>query len=438
MFWAFLAVAAAADWVPARWASSDPATLDLVKATPLNCLLVERAHWSREFNAAADKAGVAVLAVVRGGEDIAGLGFHGVVADPATSARWRDSGLPVVETAPRTRMRFDSADPVLATFQAVWPGVNATEDEAHAAPSGGPWIDTNAGFLRFARALTPARIWMANSPPAGKVYPAARYAQAVADAAMVGARWVVALDADLEKRLLAREEKALAAWKLIGTHLAYWESHPEWRAMEPAGKLAVVQDAAAGGLLSGSILDMITTKHTPVRPVPLARLSPERMAGTKMAVNADPAAITDEQREILRNFTRAGNTMLNAPVGFRFPHQREDQVVLDKDDVAKVDAMWKDVNSMTGRHNLGARLFNVAGMLSNLVAPTSGKPVVLHLVNYTDYAVENVTVHVLGRFGKARLLEPGGVDRAVALFEHEDGTGLEIDKVASVATIVLE
>ena len=37
----------------------------------------------------------------------------------------------------------------------------------------------------------------------------------------------------------------------------------------------------------------------------------------------------------------------------------------------------------------------------NLVAP-DGKTVILHLVNYADYPVENVTVHFLGEFSAPR------------------------------------
>ena len=44
--------------------------------------------------------------------------------------------------------------------------------------------------------------------------------------------------------------------------------------MRAWGKLALVQDPAKGGLLSGGILDMIAVKHTPVRPVAKQQLSP--------------------------------------------------------------------------------------------------------------------------------------------------------------------
>jgi hypothetical protein len=61
----------------------------------------------------------------------------------------------------------------------------------------------------------------------------------------------------------------------------------------------------------------------------------------------------------------------------------------------------------------------------------------LHLVNYTDYPVEAITVHALGRYGKATLLTPSG-PRAVECYETEDGTGVDIPKLEDVAILVLE
>jgi hypothetical protein len=336
-------------------------------------------------------------------------------------------------------MPFDAADPVIGTNQGVWPGINEADDgAAKAAPSGGPWIDTNSGFLRFARALTASRVWIATVPPKGKIYPTARYLQAIGDAAMTGARWVVALDSDLEMRLYARQPQALLAWARITEVLAFYESHVEWRSLPAYGKLALIQDVDTGGLISGGVLDMISVKHTPVKPVPGSKLSTSAMEGAQLAVNVDPASMNDPQRNTLREFTRAGGTLLTAPPGWRFPPQRPDQITLDKDDIEKLDAIWKEVNSMTGRRNLGARLFNVSSMLSNIIGPVSGRPLVLHLVNYSDFAVENVTVHLLGRYSKARLLEPGRNERALATYEHEEGTGVDVDKVSAVAALIVE
>ena len=370
------AAVGAAGWVPARWSSHDPKTLELVAETPVNCLLVEEDAWSPAFSAAAGARGIVLLGVVHAPADaaavvkkaraaeLAGLVLEGDF-DPDAGAAYEPAGT-VIHLPPRSAMRFDRAAPVVGTDQGVWPGVRV---EAKAAPTGGPWIDTNSGFLRFARAATDAPVWIANRPPEHTVLPVARYLQAISDAETVGARWVVALHQEFDRRLLEREPKALADWKRIGAQLRFFEEHKDWRALKPFGRLAIVEDPSSGALLSGGVLDMIAVKHTPVRPVPLAQLGEGSLKGASMAVNVDPEAVSPGQKETLRGFTRGGGTLLSAPPGWKFPLPRKDQITLEKKEMERLDDIWKDINSMIGRRNLGARLFNVSTMLSTCWHP---------------------------------------------------------------------
>ena len=96
------------------------------------------------------------------------------------------------------------------------------------------------------------------------------------------------------------------------------------------------------------------------------------------------------------------------------------------------------MNSMTGRRNLGVRLFNVSSMLSNFVESDDHKQSVLQFVNYSGFPVENVTVHVLGKFKSARLLSPGSPPKTVEVYEVEEGTGVDVDSVTVAATLLLE
>ncbi|MGH9632095.1 MAG: hypothetical protein ACRD7E_27640, partial [Bryobacteraceae bacterium] len=288
MLLALLLMASVADWVPMRWTSADPNSLELLKGTPINCLLLERESWSRKFNEAAAGKEIATLGVVRSGSDLeeipakagdlklTGIVLEGdfVLADAERIRRaLSDSKLVLIELPSRVRMRFDTSGPVVGTYQGIWPGIHADEDSTKAAPSGAPWIDTNSGFLRFVRAMTGSPIWIGHTPPTKTVITSEHYSQAICDAAMVGARWILALDENLSKRLHAGEAEALKDWKIITQQLAHFESHKEWRAMQPVGQLALVQDVDSGALFSGGILDMIAVKHTPVLPVPKAKLS---------------------------------------------------------------------------------------------------------------------------------------------------------------------
>ena len=434
-------LAAPADWVPMRWNGETAASLALLEPGPVNCLLLERDRWKPELLDAAGKRGLVTLGVVRPGADASiPSALHGIVLEgdfpPAEAARYRDLGKPVVELSGRHRLRFDGSQLVSATWQGVWPGIQLEEEgSTKSAPSGAPWINTNTGFLRFARAASPrTALWIGVRPPEKNTFRVERYLQAIGDAAMSGARWIVALDPDFEKRLFAGEPRALKDWNRIAQHLRFYEEHREWRGLDPYGLLAVVEDTP-GALLSGGILDMIAVKHTPVRPMPSRRLEGGVPSGAQMAVNVNPDTLTAPQQEALRRFARSGGTLLTGPPGWKFPAIPDGQITLGDEAVKTLDTIWKELNSMTGRRNLGVRLFNVASMLSNLTASPDGKTLYLHLVNYSDYPIESVTAHVLGKWTAARLLTPEGPPKDLELYPVDEGTGIDIPQLSAVGVI---
>jgi hypothetical protein len=438
-------------WVPLRWPSGDASSLGLVEGSALNCLLVPEAKFSSEFNRAAREKNLVVLATLAPGAAVVArakkaldLGFDGLVLEGAFAAEDKKAvealGKPVVALGLRGEISLEAtAPPIIGTFQGVWAGINPHEEgSAKAAPSGAPWIDTNAGFLRFVRASTERSFWLSATPPANTVVSLPRYLQMIGDAAMVGARWVITFEEAYFAKLLAREAKAVKDFQRVKQVVGFLEENRALSLLPPYGQLAVVEDVQNGALLSGSVLDMITVKHTPVRPVRSKQIRPEVFREAKMAVNVDPESLTSEQQQILRGFTRAGGTVLTAPPGWRMPEPKVDQVTLDAKDVEKLDQIWKEVNSMTGRRNLGARLFNVSSMLSNMTATEDGNKVVLYLVNYAEYPVDTIAVHLLGKYKRASVYWPERKAKSVELYDNEDGSGLDIDVLDSVAILVAE
>ncbi|MGA2135864.1 MAG: hypothetical protein ABSH50_26535 [Bryobacteraceae bacterium] len=456
VFLAAIPLAAAippAAWVPARWNGTNPKNLDQLSGTPINCLLL--ADYTPAFVAGATARGLVTLALLKPGQDPADParkaihdGMQGVVLEgefpQAAVARVRDlltgTHAVVVELTSRARMPLGGADPIVGTYQGVWPGIQVLDNgAAKAAPSGSPWIDTNTGFIRSVRAWGPAAIWLGYLPPTHSVITGERYLEAITDAAMAGARWIVALDPAFSARLESGDPSAAKDWRSMAQVLQFFESHAEWRSLKPYGKLAVVQDHD-DALLSGGILDMIAAKHTPMRPIPGQRLTSDSLQGTSMAVDVDADALTAEQREILKNFARAGNTVLTAPPGWKgHSALAGDQITLDKAELDRLNDIWHDVQSMTGRKNLGVRLFNVSSMLSNVLATDDGKQVVVELVNYSAYPIENVTVQLLGNFKHAQLLTPDGAPKDLDVYvTDEGGTGVDIDRVSACAAVRLD
>jgi hypothetical protein len=446
------------DWVPARWPSSDPKSLELLAGTPVNCLWLERPQWSAEFGAEAAKRGIATLGVIRReGDPIAAVqalvktGFTGAVVE----GNFDDYSLLIIggalarakmfylESGPRTRMRFDTESPILSTSQGMWPGIHVEKGStATAGPTANPWIDTNTGFLRFAKASTEAAIWVAVTPLPNNVYPVQRYMQAIGDAAMNGGRWVVALDDDLSKRLMAREPKALSDWTRICAALTHFEERREWRAAVPAGQVAVLEDYSEARF-SGGLFDMLAAKHVPAYPVPYGKVGAAALRGARVAVEPDPESLPALEQPVVKAFADAGKSVVRGEAAPKKAPStgvdaKDDEFIFDATDT-RVDALWRKVSAVVGRENMGARLFNVAGMLSNLLTTRGQRQLVLHLVNYSEFPTSGITARVPGNWRHARLYRPGEAPADLDLERTEDGTGFAIDqRVVTIATVVLE
>jgi hypothetical protein len=450
MLVALMLAAGMAHWVPARWHSGDPKSLELLTGTPINCLLLD-APADPAFARQAAKQGIALVAVVRPGDNLmdavrrAGdARMNGIVlegdfdASEVTHLRERIK-LPVIELPSRHRIRLDADHPITGTSEGLWPGIEIEHGGTRlTGPTATPWIDTNSGFLSFFRAATSAAIWVGVGPPGGKVFPADRYLQAVGDAAIAGTQWIVSLDRDLEQRLLAREPRALQTWQRIGAYLRYFEEHREWSGYTPYSKLALIEDEDNGGLLSAGLLDMISFQHTPVRVIPRRRLNARQLEGVRIVLNVDAEPVTPEEAKSLDGFARAGGTVLAPPAGWKFPHVPESQITPGRRQLEQMEPMWEVAYRATVRKNFGVRLFNVASTVAALRANQDGSSLLIHLLNFTDFAGESITIHALGQWKRAQLYSPEAAARKLDIYEIPDGTGIDVERVPVFTTIRLD
>jgi hypothetical protein len=441
-----LALPAVQECTPARWRDPAPEALELLRGTPVNCLLAAETAWGRELIAKAHEAGLLVLASVSAGDLAAArraidAGADGIAAEGPRSqalADWaREHGRLLVEIVPRAQLRFDPGEKVIATYEGLWAGVRVEKDETKAQPTGGPWIETNTGYLRFARAAAPpgAALWMAHRAP-DEPQPVSRYVQQIADAASCGAKWVLDFDEEFWRRLRAREEKGRRDWARLMAAMRFLHEHREMLGWPEAGALAVVMDGGSGGLVSGGIIDMITAKHIPLRIALPSQLS--GLAGeVRTLLTIDPASLTAEQREAARAVARRGATLVNGPAGWKLEPPPPGRITYTDEQVKQLDQIWREVNSIIGRRNYGVRVFGAPGMLSTLKEPETGGQFALLLVNYTDYPVENITLHFPFRIQRARLLTPRGAS-APEVYETEEGSGADLARVEDLALLSFE
>src|SRR5437879_2689693 len=122
MLFALFLLAGLTDWVPMRWISADPKSLDLLKGTPINCVLLDQQDVTPQFAKAAAGAGVSTLGVIHPGGNAIGevrraidAKLAGVVLEgdfeAASAERIRstltDSRVPLIELLARSQINLD-------------------------------------------------------------------------------------------------------------------------------------------------------------------------------------------------------------------------------------------------------------------------------------------------------------------------------------------
>jgi hypothetical protein len=62
----------------------------------------------------------------------------------------------------------------------------------------------------------------------------------------------------------------------------------------------------------------------------------------------------------------------------------------------------------------------------------------VHVLNFTDFAGEAITIHALGKWKHARLYSPEAPVKDLEVYEIPEGTGIDVDRIPVFATIRLD
>jgi len=350
-------------WVPARWDGGpveiahragdkalsdagvrdvisgwyDPATLDLLKDTPINCLLVtlsggadsqtEKRQFQlvKEYARQARERGIAVLGVVYPGADpdavvsaVAEAQLDGVVPEGkyqgdlafATGLeqrlRARNSAARVIPIAPARLLR-ETAWPVLAV-EGESPGVGKGDHTTVASPTGGVWVDSNIWLTRSFHMSPDRPVWISHRPRNGSP---GIYSRSIADAAAAGARWIVTLDDSLRASLLHRETKAMAEWRAMMSDLSWFEGRTGWRDLAPSGNVGIVLDTtAAAAADTEEYLNLVARRQIPYRVIYRRELVAPALDGMRALLAFDFNPPTEAERKLLRAFAARGGLVL--------------------------------------------------------------------------------------------------------------------------------
>jgi hypothetical protein len=491
-------------WIPARWPGGplelerraqdktmpadpdlretirqwyDPATLDLLRGTPINCLLLT---WSagrdsetekqqqklvQAYAQEARRRGIAVVGLIRPGgapssftESALEAGLDGLAMEGGFPGDVRF--LPEVRQALRARNsaavvvsmtaweKLTRSMDILAAADAVAPGLRELAEGVAASPSSEPWIDSNIWLVRSIRSWGgPRPVWLgeqivANAAPVD-------YLRAIADAAAGGGRWVIALSDGLRHGLNRKQPEAMATWHKITSYLKFQQEHAEWYTYPPFAVCGFIQDSSGKNReVSAENLNLALRRRIPLRVIERSELSAAALAGLRAVHGIDMNQPTQQERKILSAFAENGGLVVAGPAwkqteipkdqDFTILPSGRGRVAIYRDEWPEPASLAKDLVTLLGLENLGVRLFRSSSVLSHISSDKNGSRVLVQFVNYASYPAESMLVRVSEGFRSARFHTPERAVEELALEKSDGRLEINIPRLSVYGVLVLE
>ncbi len=399
---------------PGIW--KDPAALDWVKDTAINCLLVDE---NDDLAAVVARAHLEGIKVVKAGSQV--------------------DGVSVVE--------------------GEWPGVKLNEsgrlDHADAGPTGAPWVDSNGWKIRLTSALRPGtEVWVAADPKAERLFTQS-YLIAVADAGAHGGRWIISLDKRLAAGLLERKPESLETWKKLTGAAAFFAERKSWSDYLPEAFLGVISDfSGSNEFLSHEILNLVARTNQQYRIIPKSGVASSSFNGLKAVSYTDDEQPAQELRKSILAFVEAGGLLITGPNWGQLPgtdthgydHPRFALRTLGRGRLAVARQEFDDpyllANDFTvlisHRYDL-LRFWNGGAVGSYFTMEPDRKRGVVQMVFYAPAFFGNLSLRVAGRYESAKLRtfeQPAA--RKVESEHQEDALELHLPPVSQYAAVELD
>ena len=449
-----------------RWL--DPSVLEMLRGTPVNCLVVS---WAAGLPADAEQP--KALAPLLDHGRSAGLSFVGLVEDQANQAaavasaravglaavimegEVPNAGLPILPLAARPHLPWNSSSPILVAKGNEWPGIaspglNSQDwrrgaDLQAAGPTAEPWIDSNGWFLRLAKVYAPSKTpWLLFDPPGGgNVILADAYRRAIADSQSFCGRWVVSLDDALRANLAQKEQSGMETWKSIAGALAFFAKHSQWETNSPVGLVGVISDFSGSNEMIGTeTLNLMVRSNVPFRIIEKSKLATAPLTGYKALISVDDAMPGPAARKRMLDFARQGGALLvsqswkgegGTPTGAAHPRLDlrklgEGKLAVCKDEAPDPYMVARDIHVLLSRVNDLSRFFNLSAFLSAHTAAPGGASALLQITNFasaTRFSVNQVTVWFPQQYRAARMWTLGS-ETPVALKLEPENTGMDV------------
>lgn len=441
----------------ARW--YEPATLDLLKSSPVNCLLVtwsapadapveaEQQRVVKVYTEAAHQRGLVVLGLVYAAGDAAKIAadastakLDGLVLDgefgsefPA-ALRQAVGSMLVIEIAKDAGSWRWTPAPIIAVTGVAPSGRHLSEMGIRGAPSSEPWIESNIWLVRSFRLASPSPpVWISSQLENGS---AADYARAVADAATAGGHWIISLDDALRTKLRAQDAAALETWHRLSMYVRFAEDHAAWRSLVPYGNVVFLLDPASTKTdTPDEYLTLTTRRQVPYQLLARSEFSAAAVVRFRAIVATQLAPPTAAEHKLLQEFAENGGLVMVGPSWGGAPKTEpfsevptgKGRVVVYRD--PEPEQVARDLKELLADDELGVVPFNVPSVITFASGGGAGQPLLVHLLNYFDHPAEAITLRVAGKFRSARLETPEGAPVDLPLRVTEQGTELRIPKM---------
>jgi hypothetical protein len=454
------------------WAQ--PAALDLLKGTPINCLVVEWAGGLPEDSAQQQTLSPLIEAGRQRGINFVGKIATGGGAAAAVAAA-RAAGLPAVMLAqppgqsfdlpvirqfPRDKVAWQSTASIFSSSGNDWPGLKLATmqgDTAIAGPTGVPWVDSNAWFSLLSSQLAPGKIcWLDIAPPdAPDLTHPSNYALAVADSAAYGHRWIISLDDNVRTALLKGDSPAASVWNKTYETLSFFESHREWAEYQSQGTLAVISDfRGENDSLSEETLNLLNRRRVQFRVMERSRAFATYAPGLKAILWLDKDTPSAAQLANLLGFVRRGGLLIApaywGPSGV-IPKKRDPsldynmynvgqgQIAVTTEGFQDPFQVAVDAHLLVSRRNDLVRLYNPATANCHASFDPVHKKQLVQVLNYSSEPASFVTLWISARARSARLWSPEKRDSvSIPGVSAAPGTEFSLPTIAVNCAIEME
>ena len=424
-----------------------PSALELLKGTPINCLIVDWADGGPEDSAqqrtlkplleAGRKLGISFvgkLAPKQGtSAELAAARAAGLSAVMLDAAPAQSADFPAIQQFPCDKAAWETATTVFSATENVWPGLNLQTmkgDTALAGPTGIPWVNSNAWFSLLARELVPGKtLWFDFDPPQASnlLHPAA-YTLAVADSYAYGSRWIISLDDQLSAALPKGNVQAKSVWEKLCKAAAFFEKHKEWQVFTSQGILAIVSDFRGdNAYLSGEALNLLNRRQVQFRIIERAKSLPA-LEGLKALLWLDHETPGAKEHAQLLAFVQQGGLVIAAAywgtpdvkptekdpsLRYKLYNVGKGQIAVSEEGFQDPYQVAVDTHLLVSRRNDLVRLYNPettnCHSSGESVSPHKGRRLV-QVLNYSSEPAASVTLWANDKLEAARFWQLGAAE----------------------------